>query len=305
MTTLENMRMRTDPSSIARALADRAEAVAAALLGEASSKSTHEQRWGARGSRSLRRTGPKRGLWFDHELQEGGDMLDLIKRERNVSLGDAIAIAEAEFIGVHAPAPRAQREAETTNTAEAADRDERARIAKAQGLWHEATSIRGSLGEQYFREHRHLDVAQLEVSHALRWHGGIRAVVALMTDPMSVAPLGIHRTFLGPNGAKLERKMLGPQGVVRLSADDAVTTGLGVTEGIEDGIAVMLSAWRPVWAAASAGGISKLPVLAGVQALTIFADADTAGLQAAETCRDRWRAAGREVVIAAPRRASI
>ena len=76
--------------------------------------------------------------------------------------------------------------------------------------------------------------------------------------------------------------MLGPQGVVRLSPDEAVTIGLGVTEGIEDAIAVMLSAWQPVWAATSAGGISKLPVLAGVQALTLFADADTAGLQAAE-----------------------
>ena len=86
--------------------------------------------------------------------------------------------------------------------------------------------------------------------------------------------------------------MLGPQGVVRLSPDVAVTTGLGVSEGIEDGIAVMLSAWQPVWAATSAGAISKLPVLAGVQALTIFADADAAGLHAAETCRDRWRAAG-------------
>ena len=66
---------------------------------------------------------------------------------------------------------------------------------------------------------------------------------------------------------KIERKMLGPQGVVRLSPDVAVTTGLGVSEGIEDGIAVMLSAWQPVWAATSAGAISKLPVLAGVQAL--------------------------------------
>ena len=82
------------------------------MLGEPSFKSAGELRWGARGSRSLRRTGPKRGLWFDHELQEGGDLLDLIKRERNVSLREAIDIAEAEFVGAYAPAPRAQREAE-------------------------------------------------------------------------------------------------------------------------------------------------------------------------------------------------
>jgi putative DNA primase/helicase len=232
-------------------------------------------------------------------------LLDLIKLERTVSLRDAIDIAEAEFVGAYAPAPRARRETEKTDTAAATDPDERARTTKAHRLWHQATSIRGSLGERYFLEHRHLEVTQLKVGHALRWHAGIRAVIALMTDPISAAPLGIHRTFLGPDGAKLERKMLGPQGVVRLSPDEAVTIGLGVTEGIEDAIAVMLSAWRPVWAATSAGGISKLPVLAGVQALTIFADADTVGLQAAETCRGRWRAAEREVVIAAPRRASI
>jgi hypothetical protein len=226
-------------------------------------------------------------------------------RERDVSLREAIDMAEAEFVGAYASAPRTRREAEKRDTAEATDDDERARTAKAQRFWHEATSIRGSPGERYFREHRHLEVTQLEVGHALRWHRGIRAVIALMTDPISAAPLGIHRIFLGPDGAKLERKMLGPQGVVRLSPDDAVTIGLGVTEGIEDAIAVMLSAWRPVWAATSAGGISKLPVLAGVQALTIFADGDTVGFQAAETCRGRWRAAGREVVIAAPRRAAI
>jgi putative DNA primase/helicase len=295
---------RSRASAVAHALRDRAEEVATALLGDPTSKTAHELRWGARGSRSLRRTGPKRGLWCDHELQEGGDMLDLVKRERNVSLPEAIDIAEAEFLGVHGPARRAPWEVERSE-AEATRDDDVARIAKAQRLWQQATSIRGSLGERYFREHRHLEVTQLEIDHALRWHGGIRAVIALMTDPMSAAPLGIHRTFLGPDGAKLERKMLGPQGVVRLSPDVAVTIGLGISEGIEDGIAVMLSAWQPVWAATSAGAISKLPVLAGVHALTIFADADEAGLGAAETCRDRWRAAGREAVIAAPRRASI
>ena len=86
------------------------------MIGEPSFKSAGELRWGAHGSRSLRRTGPKRGMWFDHELQEGGDLLDLIKRERDVSLRDAIDIAEAEFVGVYASAPRTRREAEETGT---------------------------------------------------------------------------------------------------------------------------------------------------------------------------------------------
>src|SRR5262245_20648592 len=93
---------RSQASAVALALRDRAEEVATALLGEPSSKSARELRWGTRGSRSLERTGPKRGLWCDHELQEGGDLLDLLKRVRNVSLREAIEIAEAEFLGAYA-----------------------------------------------------------------------------------------------------------------------------------------------------------------------------------------------------------
>jgi hypothetical protein len=223
-------------------------------------------------------------------------LLDLLKRERNVSLREAIDIAEAEFLGGSRLAPRAEVQKALSST----DDDERARIAKAQRLWHQATSIRGSLGERYFREHRHLEITQLEVGHALRWHGGIRAVLALMTDPISAVPHGIHRTFLGPDGAKIERKMLGRQGVVRLSLDDAVTTSIGITEGLEDALTILLSGWSPVWAATSAGAIARFPILAGIEAITIFADADLPGIRAAGICCARWAAAGREVRITSP-----
>jgi hypothetical protein len=172
-------------------------------------------------------------------------------------------------------------------------------------IWAEAELLNGTLAERYFCEHRQIDVTRLELSHALRWHGGIRAVVALMTDAVSGEPTGIHRTLLDADGTKRERKMLGRQGVVRLSPDDAVTMGLGITEGIEDGLAVLLSGWAPVWAATSAGALAKFPTLSGVEALTIFADADAAGMRSAQACRERWYSAGREVVLSAPRRLAI
>jgi hypothetical protein len=103
---------------------------------------------------------------------------------------------------------------------------------------------------------------------------------------------------------KIERKMLGQQAVVRITKDDAVTGSLGITEGVEDALAVVLSGWSPVWAATSAGAVAKFPVLPGIESLTIFADADAAGLRSAEACRERWRLAGREAVIAAPGRAA-
>jgi glutamine amidotransferase len=48
--------------------------------------------------------------------------------------------------------------------------------------------------------------------------------------------------------------------------------------------------------------VNPHPLLEGIESLTVFADADAAGLRSAEACQDRWYLAGREVVIAAPGR---
>jgi hypothetical protein len=168
-------------------------------------------------------------------------------------------------------------------------------------IWSETTPINGTLAERYFIEHRKLNIRPIDLDHVLRWHASIRAVVALMTRATSGEPCGIHRTFLDADGAKLERKMLGCQGVVRLTPDMEVTTGLGITEGVEDGLAVLLSGWAPVWAATSAGAVGSFPVLGGIEAITVFADADEAGRLAAETCASRWRSAGLQARISHPR----
>ena len=49
----------------------------------------------------------------------------------------------------------------------------------------------------------------------------------------------------------------------------------------------------------SAGAMAKFPVMAGIEALTIFPDNDDngVGMRAATTCADRWVAAGREVFL--------
>jgi putative DNA primase/helicase len=96
--------------------------------------------------------------------------------------------------------------------------------------------------------------------------------------------------------------MLGGSGVVRLVPDEEVETGLGISEGIENALTLMTYGWHPMWACGSAGGIAKFPVLAGIEALTIFADCDDkgAGIAATRECGDRWHAAGREVIAHYP-----
>jgi hypothetical protein len=154
------------------------------------------------------------------------------------------------------------------------------------------------LGVVYFVVHRRLGIGELDdLSHVLRWHKEHRCIVALMTNPKTAEPCGVHRTFLNADGTKRGRKMLGIQGVIRLSPDDTVTLGLGLTEGVEDGLAVLLSGWHPVWAATSAGAIERFPTLSGIEALTIFADADVAGMKAAAACVARWRKTECDAVI--------
>ena len=106
----------------------------------------------------------------------------------------------------------------------------------------------GTLGETYFTEHRGLKIGDLNLEHAIRYHPVHRMIVALMTDAISNDPIGIHRTFLDANGKKRERKMLGRQGVVRITSDEDVTLGLGIAEGVEDALAIALE-WGPAWAA--------------------------------------------------------
>jgi hypothetical protein len=173
---------------------------------------------------------------------------------------------------------------------------------------------RGTLAETYLNRRglTLLDDAPLRF-HPRCPRGAERlpAMLALMTDPATGEARGVHRTFLAPDGAKARpgpngepsKMMIGCGGIVRLVPDDDVTLGLGVAEGIETALAVMQRAgWSPVWATGSAGGMAGFPVLPGIVALTLFADADDkgAGLAAAEACARRWRAAGREARNLAP-----
>ena len=132
-------------------------------------------------------------------------------------------------------------------------------------------------------------------------------MLALMTDAETNKPCGVHRTFLSPDGTgkadfKPNKMMLGraANAVIRLTPDVEVTCGLGIVEGIENGLSILCIGWSPVWAALSSGGIAHFPVLSGIESLTIFADHDKAGQDAAKKCARRWTRAGREVTIRTP-----
>ena len=53
-------------------------------------------------------------------------------------------------------------------------------------------------------------------------------------------------------------------------------------------------------ACGGSGNLKHFPVLGGIEALTVAADADKPGQEAATEVIRRWRRAGREAIIVAP-----
>lgn len=128
------------------------------------------------------------------------------------------------------------------------------------------------------------------------------ALLALITDIYTDEPISIHRTFLKRDGSgkadvKPCRKYLKghrKNGVVRIHADEDVTCGLTIGEGIETCLSFAL-AFRPVWSCLDADNLAKFPVLLGIESLTVLVDNDDAGHHAFEQVCRRYNAAGIEV----------
>jgi hypothetical protein len=176
-------------------------------------------------------------------------------------------------------------------------------------LWRETVPLVGTVGEQYLRARGCVIPpadSDLRFHPELRHPSGYRGptLMALVTDARDCRPMSVHRTWIRPDGRKpdinLTRLLVAGHpkagGVIRLWPNEAVTLGLCVAEGIETALAAA-HAFTPVWACIDAGNLAAFAVLDGIEALTICADHDDAGMCAARACARRWAAAGCEVRI--------
>lgn len=304
---------RPDIADISERLAARMESLAADLFPNGE---RHGSQWcvgslaGEPGSSlSISLRGSKAGRWKDFGIIGGpsGDALDLIAQALyGGDIGRAITWA-CQWLGIDTTQPqrhhtRPQRPVRIVH-------DEPKSEALCVKLWNEAKP-----GHEALRAYMASRSLTLPERAPLRFHPAcphrqdrIPAMLALMTDPVSNQPVGIHRTFLKPDGSgKADvtpaKMVLGSWGVIRLTPDDEVTVGLGISEGIENAITVLQHLnWSPVWAIGNAGSLASFPVLDGIETLTIFADHDIAGINAAQSCGPKWVQAGRAVQIIAPR----
>jgi putative DNA primase/helicase len=186
------------------------------------------------------------------------------------------------------------------------DHDARKRTEAALALWQATQPADGTPVETYLRA-RGLAVSP---PPTIRFHAALKhpsggiwpAMVALVT--IDDAPIAIHRTFVGRDGASKapvdpQKMMLGPcrGGVVQLS-----TRGdpLMVGEGIETCLAAMQATGYAAWAALSTSGLRTLDLPIAVRDVIVLADGDDPGEAAAQECAARWKRQGRRVRIARP-----
>ena len=185
--------------------------------------------------------------------------------------------------------------------------------AFALRLWDEGTPIAGTLAARYLTETRCIDLTALSanIDAVLRFHArcpfgpGTRhpCLLALLRDITTDAVSGIHRIGLTTDARKIERRMLGRSGAVKLWP---VGPQLVVGEGIETVLAGAThfthddAPLQPAWSLVSSEALARLPVIAGVERLIILVDNDKAGLLASRTCAGRWTGAGRTVVELTP-----
>lgn len=192
--------------------------------------------------------------------------------------------------------PVATREAEAQRDAYAL-----AQRAKARRLWATCKPITGTKGEAYLRGRG----ITCPLPPSLGWavdafHGPSARYLSAMVGDLSTG--GVHRTYFEKSGERLSRNakmMQGPcaGGAVALSETQGP---LVVCEGVETGLSLLSGLLRcpvTVWAALSTSGIKALELPQAVGRLTIAADGDAPGKEAANALATRATALGWRVSL--------
>ncbi|RVJ12579.1 DUF7146 domain-containing protein [Sinorhizobium medicae] len=305
-----------DLSSLRRAAVDRCEEIAVTLLGKPHNIRPQEMRWGRHGAIVLRRTGDRRGLWYDFSDARGGDIITLVAEVERCSIGGAI-----RWLRRRLSLPPSERPQWMPGRARSPETvpDEAERIAAARALWRGALPGRGTAAELYF-ERRGLPIPDdvwpvVRFLPECRFRGETAPHSAVILPFASIASgevTAVHKIAVWPNGHPVRRrdrsKLKISSGLVKGAAImirplSATAIDLCLCEGFETGLAIIAGGWRrPLFAMGGASFLAKVEPVSQVRRLVIGADHDEngTGLHAAIECGRRWAVAGTFVEVTWP-----
>ncbi|WP_339690088.1 toprim domain-containing protein [Celeribacter baekdonensis] len=215
-----------------------------------------------------------------------------------------------------APRDRAPYDPEEAQRRKAEERKREAkRLKTAHDLFAEGVSCEGTAAQAYLEGRGIMGMRFNRIARTLRFHPSalhgasgqrLPAMLAQIRGPKG-EPLGLHRTFLKPDGSgkadvEPQKMMLGPSsgGAVRFGPDNRV---IALAEGIETALSVSQASRLTVWATLSTSGLKGLilPPPPVAEVIVIAADHDPAGISAAEQTAERLEREGRAVSVIYPR----
>jgi len=185
-------------------------------------------------------------------------------------------------------------------------KDEAQREGRAKALWGDAETlpVHGTLAETYLRKRGITcplpDTLRFQ---AIGWHPSGYRFPMMVARVDGGARFAVHRTYLSPDGGKapldLNKAMLGAcaGGAVRVAQGDGP---LVVAEGIETALSLacgLLSGPAAIWAALSTSGMRGLVLPPIPGRLTVAADGDQPGSEAAAALASRAEALGWRVML--------
>jgi hypothetical protein len=174
-------------------------------------------------------------------------------------------------------------------------------------IWSECVPGAGTLVEDYLRSRGiTLPVPDRCRFHERLWHTPSKSawpgMVSLVTD-IDDRPKAIHRTFLMHRGMGIGKAPVEPAKMTLGPCEgNAVRLGpmaehIGVAEGIETTLSVMQMTGVSCWSANSAYGMRKLALPPEVRRVTLLADGEAAGRNAADDAACRFTAEQRDARI--------
>lgn len=224
-----------------------------------------------------------------------GDVIDFVQRLHNVGTREAAEMLGARAlprvtIAMPAAQPREDR------------REEVIAIARA------SVPATDTLGEVYLRSRGLVLPIPETVRYAELPYGRTGpphpTLVTLITSTAG-ALVAIQRTYLNSAGtgkASVSKPKLSlgsvRGGAIRLApcADQLI-----IAEGLEDALTLQQELGRPAWVSVGTSNLVSMELPASVTSVTIGADADAAGEQAARSAAERFASQGRQVRIIRPR----
>jgi P4 family phage/plasmid primase-like protien len=277
----------TSVSEVARRLNDRMADLARELLGEhnAAHSSQSQLRFGTKGSLAIEVDGPKCGRWYDHENGVGGDALELLMREKQLDIGDALDWGRA-WLGLRRQGVKGA--APTSNSAPAAiqqegystavDDESKKRRKRIRDVLASCADIEGTPAQLYLRG-RGIDDAPAD---AFRFRkqafGQYDALVALAKDANGEV-LAVQQVYLTADGQKAPLAVVkrtykavdqwSEKAAVRLPGISPIV----LCEGPETALSVWQATGREVWSCLGISNMSRAP-LPENSAVTIARDGD-------------------------------